>query len=76
MDRPSFLIFSIIGLFSMVALHLGEIWLGGQAMSLKQFLLEWLPLYCCWASLLLIGVFKRSLQNSENHFHTSSGKHL
>ncbi|WP_299016017.1 hypothetical protein [uncultured Photobacterium sp.] len=70
MDRPSFLVISFIGLLSMVVLHLAEIWLTGKATSLKPFLLEWLPLYLCWISLLCIGLFRRA--SGHNHIRKTS----
>ncbi len=61
MDRPSFLIFSFIGLISMVTLHLVEVWLlEYEGSLLRQFLLEWLPLYLIWMGMMLIGIFKRA----------------
>ncbi|MCW8328131.1 hypothetical protein MD588_04850 [Photobacterium sp. SDRW27] len=60
MDKPSFLVFSFIGMMSMVILHLSEVWLFGSGTSLTEFLLEWFPLYLVWMSMLFIGLFKRA----------------
>lgn len=66
MDRPSFLVFSFIGLMSMVTLHLTEVWLQEYGSPFKQFLIEWLPLYLVWMSMMLIGLFKRASKPSSS----------
>ncbi|MCG7586764.1 hypothetical protein [Photobacterium sp. OFAV2-7] len=61
MDRPSFLVFSFLGSISMVILHLIDIWLLEYSDSLlRHFLVEWLPLYLVWMSMMLIGLVKRT----------------
>lgn len=67
MDRPSFLVISFIGLISMVALHLGEVWLEGTALIGVPFFIEWLPLYIAWTVMMLIGLFQRTSQSNNAH---------
>lgn len=67
MDRPSFLVISFIGLISMVALHLGEVWLDDTTLTDVPFFIEWLPLYVTWTVMMLIGLFQRT--SHVNHTH-------
>jgi hypothetical protein len=67
MDRPSFLIISFIGLISMVALHLGEVWLDDTAPTGVPFFIEWLPLYITWTAMMLIGLFQRTSHSNNTH---------
>jgi hypothetical protein len=67
MDRPSFLVISFIGLISMVALHLGEVWLEGTVLIGVPFFIEWLPLYIAWTVMMLIGLFQRTSQSNNAH---------
>ncbi len=67
MDRPSFLIISFIGLISMVALHLGEVWLDDTVPTGVPFFIEWLPLYITWTAMMLIGLFQRTSHSNNTH---------
>ncbi|MGF1786300.1 hypothetical protein L4D00_10925 [Photobacterium swingsii] len=69
MDRPTFLVFSFIGLLLMAMLHLGEIWLNHDTLNVAHFILEWLPLYTVWIMLLVIGLFKRISTTQPPHAH-------
>ncbi|MDO6497585.1 hypothetical protein [Photobacterium sanguinicancri] len=59
MDRPTFLIFSFLGLLLMATLHLGEIWFSQESSNIAHLIIEWLPIYTVWAMLLIIGLVKR-----------------
>ncbi|WP_041393925.1 hypothetical protein [Photobacterium profundum] len=67
MDRPSFLVISFIGLISMVALHLAEVWLNGTTLTSMPFFTEWLPLYIAWTVMMLIGLFQRTSYSNHTH---------
>lgn len=67
MDRSSFLVISFIGLISMVALHLGEVWLDNATPTGVPFFIEWLPLYIAWTVMMLIGLFQRTSYSNNTH---------
>jgi hypothetical protein len=67
MDRPSFLVISFIGLISIAALHLGEVWRDDTILTGVSFFVEWLPLYVAWTVMMLIGLFQRTSYLNNTH---------
>ncbi|MEJ2764201.1 hypothetical protein VV869_09605 [Photobacterium sp. MCCC 1A19761] len=64
MERRLFLVISISGLLTITALHLADLWIQRNEGAFHQFLLEWLPLYLVWISMVLIGCFTRTTSSS------------